>query len=122
MLTLLAVCVGSGVALWRVERFVRDRQTRLDAAAERRLAIEERKLALEERRLASTLEPEEVPADLRVRYELETEPWARDQMRSLIRELHNEYRNWDSVRQALGQLDTQVAHREPGWSQTQVLS
>lgn len=122
MLTLLAVCVGSGVVLWRVERFVRERQAILNAAAARRLAMEERKLALEERRLAATLEPEDIPADLRVRVDGETEPWARDQMRSLIRELHNEYRNWDSVRQALGQLDTQVAHREPGWSQTQVLS
>lgn len=117
----LGMLIAGGLAWWRLERFLRERQAVLTAAANRRLAMEERKLALEERRLAATLEPEDIPADLRVRFEGETEPWAREQMRSLIRELHNEYRNWDSVRQAMGQLDAQVAHREPGWSQTQVM-
>lgn len=122
MIVLAAVLAGVALVGWRLERVLRERMALQRAQVERELAIRERQIALEERRVAATLEPEEVPVDLRLRYERETEPWARDQMRALIRELFDQFKTWDGVRMALGQLDAQAAHMERGWSQTTTLS
>lgn len=129
MITLAAVLAGVALVGWRLERVLRERialeRTKAEALRsiqELKLAIRERQLALEEQRLAANLEPEEVPADLRLRYEQETEPWAREQLRALIRELHAQFKSWDGVRTALGQLDAHAAHMDRGWSQTTVLS
>lgn len=121
-MTLAAVCALVGFLAYRLDGLARARIAAQAAEASRRLALEERRLALEEKRVVATLEPEEVPADLRLRYEMETETWAREQMRALIRELFEQHKSWDAVRQQLGQLDMTVAHRELGWSQTRVTS
>lgn len=120
---LLGACAAAVVfGAWRAELLMRERMRIVRAQMEHAMAMRERELALEEARRAASLEPEDVPVDLRLRYERETEPWAREQMRALIRELHGQCKNWDGVRQALGQLDAQAAHLDRGWSQTTVLS
>lgn len=86
----------------------------------RKLELEERKLVVEERRSPNSLEPEELPVDLQMRVAHETEPWAQEQVRSLIRQLYNEHKTWDAVRQALSHLDESTETRPAGWSQTVV--
>jgi hypothetical protein len=117
-LALAAVAVG-GLVLLR-ERLVLQRVEAEGARAieERRLALEERRLAMEEKRLAANLEPEEIPADLQMRFTRETEPWAREQVKGLIQELFGRHKSWDAVRAELQRLDTVAEGSPAGWSQT----
>lgn len=117
-----AVILALALVAWRAERLARAVLEARQVARSRELAIAERRLTLEEMRQAAVLEPEEVPVDLRLRYEMETESWAKEQMRSLIRELYAEHKNWDAVRHQISHLDVAAGMQEPGWSQTQVLS
>ena len=104
--------LGGAVWAWRD---LRRAALRLEG---RRLDIEERRLRLDESRGAASLDPEEMPVDLLMRCEQETEEWAREQLRSLVRQLYAQHKNWDSVRLELSKLDMQAVHAEPGWSIT----
>jgi hypothetical protein len=85
-------------------------------------ALESRRLMLEERRSAASLEPEQLPADLQMRVERETEVWAREQLRALLVELYGRHQNWSAVRSELDRLDRQSnGDLSPGWSQTEVV-
>lgn len=104
------------VLIWRLDRW------RLDVAerTRRQLDLEERRLALEERRMAATLEPEEMPLDLRVQIDRETETWAREQLESLVRQLHAKHRSWNAVRAEMSRLVQAAELADAGWSQTRV--
>lgn len=117
-LALVGVIAG-GLLLFR-ERLALQRTQAETARAleERKLALEERRLAMEEKRLAANLEPEEIPVDLQMRYNGETEVWAREQVKGLIQELFGRHKNWDAVRAELQRLDSVANGSEAGWSQT----
>ncbi len=113
--TVLAA-IGAVAAAAVLTQWLRDRR----AIEEKKLALEERRLALEEQRSASTLDPEEVPVDLQMRCNAETEDWAREQLRSLVTQLYAKHKNWDSVRTELYKLDMVSASAEHGWSITRM--
>lgn len=121
---MIAELAFAGVIAWGLMLFREHlAQQRAKAEALRtieqfKLALEERRLALEEKRLASNLEPEEIPIDLQMRYNGETEPWAREQVKGLIQELFGRHKNWDAVRAELQRLDSVANGAEAGWSQT----
>lgn len=79
-----------------------------------------RHLQLEERRAASTLEPEELPVDLQMRVNRETEVWAREQVRAVVAELYARHKDWSAVRSELDRLDRSASASPTGWSQTEV--
>lgn len=112
----VALLIGTLAALAWLELWRRD----VAARTRRQLDLEERRLSLEERRMAATLEPEEMPLDLRVQIDRETETWAREQLESLVRQLHGKHRNWDAVRTELSRLVQVAETADAGWSQTRV--
>lgn len=79
-----------------------------------------RHLQLEEKRAAAALEPEELPVDLQMRVNRETEVWAREQVRAVITELFVRHKDWAAVRTELDRLDRQANGAPTGWSQTEV--
>lgn len=83
--------------------------------------LESRRLLLEEKRAAAVLEPEEMPVDLRMRVDRETETWAREQLRALVVELFGRFKDWNAVRTELDRMDRQANGGTPGWSQTEVM-
>lgn len=115
----LAAVAGAGLFLYRERLALQRSQVEAERALEeRKLALEERRLAMEEKRLAANLEPEEIPVDLQMRYNGETEPWAREQVKGLIQELFGRHKSWDAVRAELQRLDSVANGAEAGWSQT----
>lgn len=92
------------------------------ALRERQLALEERRLALEEQRVASNEDMPEMPLDLAMRCNNETEIWAREQMRSVVQQLWAKHKNWDGVRTEMAALDAAAVALEMGWSQTHAVS
>lgn len=104
----------AGVAVW----WLRQRQ----ATELRRLALEERRLALEERRQASHEDMPEMPLDLMMRCNNETELWAREQMRTVVQQLWAKHRTWDGVRTEMAALDAASVALEMGWSQSPAVS
>ena len=89
---------------------------------ERQFALEERRLALEEQRQAASEEMPEMPLDLVMRCNAETEIWAREQMRSVVSQLWVKHKNWDGVRTEMAALDAAAIALEMGWSQTNAVS
>jgi hypothetical protein len=120
--TTALLVVAALAALWRAERVL---TAALKTKAElqvKELELQGRRVALEEKRMSASLEPDEIPIDLRARYMGETQDWAREQVRSLIQQLYAQHKNWDSVRADLTQLDAESASASGGWSQTTVMS
>jgi hypothetical protein len=117
---LLAVGVSVAASGWGLLTLLREDRAARARIEERRLTLEERRLTLEEQRVAPPVDAEEVPVDLQLRINAETETWARESMQSLVRELYMKHRNWDSVRAEMGRLDAQTMLAPPGWSQTGV--
>lgn len=117
-LALVGVIAG-GLMLFREHLALqRSKAEALRTIEQFKLALEERRLALEEKRLSANLEPEEIPIDLQMRYNGETEVWAREQVKGLIQELFGRHKNWDAVRAELQRLDSVANGSEAGWSQT----
>jgi len=117
--TLLLTAAGLLVA-WRVEAALREMTRGRQVVHERELQLRERELALVEQRQTSALDPEEIPIDLAMRCNGETEPWAREQLRSLVQQLYGKHQHWDSVRTELMKLDMLSSSAETGWSITRV--
>ena len=120
MIVATLVCLTLGVVAWRVEAGVRLMAKQRVQLRERELALRERELALQEERQRASLDPEDMPIDLAMRCESETEDWARAQLRSLVQQLYGKFKNWDSVRTELMKLDMVSASAEHGWSLTRV--
>lgn len=120
-LVLLGAVVVGGLLFRERMALQRDQAAAERALEERKLALEERRLAMEEKRLAANLEPEEVPVDLQMRYNGETEPWAREQVKGLIQELFGRHKSWDAVRAELQRLDAVADGSTAGWSQTRAV-
>lgn len=92
------------------------------ALRERALALEERRLALEEKRQAALEDMPEMPLDLVMRCNNETELWAREQMRAVVQQLWAKHRSWDGVRTEVAALDAAAVALEMGWSQSPAVS
>lgn len=118
---LLWVAVVAVIA-WRVESVLRVRTAWRRHLEERELALRERELALTERRSAVMDEVPELPLDLKLRCNSETELWAKEQMRSVVEQLWRKHGDWDRVRSEVSQMDAQAVMAELGWSQTEVVS
>jgi hypothetical protein len=116
---LLVLTVSMAACGWGLLSLAREDRAQRAQLEERRLTLEERRLTLEEQRaiLPASVE-EDIPVDLQLRINAETETWARDSMQALARELYMKHRNWDSVRAEMGRMDAQAMLAPPGWSQT----
>jgi hypothetical protein len=111
-----------GAILWRLEGVVRVYLAQQRDREQRELGIREREVTLAERRAEGIEEMPPLPLDLQSRVNLETEDWAREQVRSLVQQLWTKHKHWDPVRAELANLDAQAVMSELGWSQTRVVS
>lgn len=121
-LGLAAGLLTLGVVGWRVEGLVRAWLGARRTLEERTLALRERELALAERRAEGSEEMPPLPLDLVSRVNGETEPWAREQVLSLVQQLWRKHKSWDPVRHELSTADAHAVIAELGWSQTGVVS
>lgn len=87
MITAAIVCGTLGALWWRAERLL-----------DRWLALRERAA------VAATTPPSkmQIPLDLAMRVDEESEPWAREHLRSMVRESYEELGDWAAVRQKMG--------------------
>lgn len=120
-LALLGLAAG-GLALWRVDRLWQRVHASRQAVQERELALREREMALMEKRVQEPDEAMQLPTDLQLRVNAESQQWAREQMLSLVRQLYGKHKNWDAVRMEVQQLDAQAVMAEFGWSQVSGVS
>jgi hypothetical protein len=121
-LALVLATAALTVLGWRVEHIVRAWLASRDAFEARTLAIREREVALAEQRAQGSEEMPPLPLDLVGRVNGETEPWAREQVQSLVQQLWRKHKAWDAVRSELATLDAHAVMAEQGWSQTGLLS
>lgn len=121
-LALAVVAAAAGVLGWRFDGLVRTWLASRRAVEERTLALRERELALAERRAEGSEEMPALPLDLLARVNGETEPWAREQVLSLVQQLWRKHKSWDPVRHELSTADAHAVIAELGWSQTGVVS
>lgn len=116
-LGLAAGLLTLGVVGWRIDGLIRSFMASRRAVEERTLSLRERELLLAERRAEGSEEMPALPLDLQARVNRETEPWAREQVSSLVQQLWRKHRAWDPVRHEMSTADAHAVISELGWSQ-----
>lgn len=104
-MVLLVALVAAGVLWWRIERIMAARHAAETKLREQELALAAEKLAVDRQAFAIDDATAEMPVDLAEWCLSESETWAQEDNKRIIRELaQSHHGDWDKVRAQLGPL------------------